>query len=94
MPFPDWLAVMVVVPAPTIVTVDPDTVATAVLLLEYETVRPLDAVAVRLNGALPKTLPDRLSLKVIVWAVSDPVVKVKRALALVTLPPGPVTTTE
>ena len=47
---------MVVVPAPTTVTVPPDvTVATAVLLLAYVKAPPLSLVgAVRLNAASPK----------------------------------------
>ena len=47
------------------VTVLPDTVATAVLLLEKLTVKPDDAVADSVNGASPKVLEGRL-LKVMV----------------------------
>jgi hypothetical protein len=50
---PPWLAVMVVFPTPTIVTVLPETVATLELELVYETVRPEVAVAPRANGAVP-----------------------------------------
>ena len=52
------VAVMVVLPAPTMVTVPPDvTVATAVLLLSYVNAPPLSLVgAVKLNEASPKFL--------------------------------------
>jgi hypothetical protein len=50
---PPWLAVMVVFPTPTIVTVLPMTVATLVLELVYETVKPEVAVAFKANGAAP-----------------------------------------
>ena len=53
-----WVAVMVVLPAPTTVTVPPEvTVATAVLLLVYVKAPPLLLVgAVRSNAASPKFL--------------------------------------
>jgi hypothetical protein len=45
---------MLAVPAPTIVKVLPETVATAVLSLLYDTVRPELAVAVSVIGVPPK----------------------------------------
>ena len=57
-----WDAVMVVLPAPMMVTVPPEvTVATAVLLLVYVKAPPLLLVgAVRLNEASPKFLAGAL----------------------------------
>ncbi len=48
------------------VTVLPLTVATAGLLLVYDTAKPLLAVALRVNGASPKVLAARAP-KVMVW---------------------------
>jgi hypothetical protein len=45
--FPAWLAVMVVTPAATAITLVPLIVATFVLALEYDTANPELAVAVR-----------------------------------------------
>ena len=54
---PPWLAVMVVLPTPMMVTVLPLTVATEVTELLKLTGSPLLAVAVKLNGTLPTCLP-------------------------------------
>ena len=51
MAFPAWLAVIVVVPGPTTVRVEPATVAALVLELPYEIGNPEAVVAVRANGA-------------------------------------------
>jgi hypothetical protein len=50
---PAWLAVMVVLPAPTMVTVLPLTVATLALELVYETGKPELAVALKVRGVAP-----------------------------------------
>ncbi len=63
---PAWLAVIEAIPAPTMVTVLPETVATAVLLLEYVGASPEDEVADKVKGASPKTLLDKAA-KVMVW---------------------------
>ncbi|NDA10715.1 MAG: hypothetical protein EBZ07_07725, partial [Verrucomicrobia bacterium] len=63
---PAWLAVIVVVPLPTIVTVLPATVATPVLELVYETVSPELEVAESANGASPTSLLGKAP-NVIVW---------------------------
>ena len=63
---PAWLAVIVVVPTPTIVTVLPLTVATAVFALAYVTLRPDDAVAPSVNAAAPYVFATRVA-KVMVW---------------------------
>jgi hypothetical protein len=62
-----WVAVMVVLPAPTMVTVPPEvTVATAVLLLVYVKAPPLLLVgAVRLNEASPKFLAGAVSVPMV-----------------------------
>src|SRR6516225_6032128 len=49
---PSWLATMFVVPAATMVTTLPETVATAGLVLAYATGRPEEAVAPIVSGAL------------------------------------------
>ena len=69
--FPAWLAVIVVLPAPTMVTLLPLTVATAGLPDVYDTVNPELAVAPRENAASPKVFAASAA-KVIVWAVSVP----------------------
>ena len=51
--FPGWLAVMEQVPAPTMVTVEPDTVQTAEVVDAKLTGRLEDAVAVSVIGAAP-----------------------------------------
>ena len=53
---PAWLAVIEAIPAPTMVTVLPETVATAVLLLVYVGASPDDEVADNVKGASPKVL--------------------------------------
>jgi hypothetical protein len=52
---PAWLAVTKQEPAPTIVTVVPDTVQTPVVVDENVTVRPDEAVAPIVKGTAPKT---------------------------------------
>lgn len=47
---------MVDVPVPRMLTVFPEMVAAAVLLLVYEMGKPDEVVAVKLNGALPNVL--------------------------------------
>lgn len=63
---PAWEAVMVVVPAPTIVTVLPEIEATLVFELEYVTDKPEEAVPLKVNDASPKVLDGR-ALKLMVW---------------------------
>ncbi len=57
---------MLAVPAPTMVTVLPETVATAVLLLVYVGASPEDEVADKVKGASPKVLLDK-GVNVMVW---------------------------
>ena len=58
MAFPDWPAVTVQMPPPTIVTTVPDTVHTAGVVEAKPTVSPEVAVAVSVKGAIPNvTLP-------------------------------------
>jgi hypothetical protein len=53
---PAWLAVIEQAPTATMVTVEPDTVQTAVVVDVKETARPEDAVAVIPNGAVPNAI--------------------------------------
>ena len=53
MELPGWLAVIEQVPAVTIVTVEPDTVQTALVFDAKVTGSPELAVAVSVNGATP-----------------------------------------
>ncbi len=72
---PPWLARIVQSPAPTIVTVVAATVQTPVVSEPNETGRPEVAVALTVNGALPKVFPPRAA-KVIVWSAL-PIAKVR-----------------
>ncbi len=63
---PAWLAVMVVFPAPTMVTVVPLTVATAGLELAKATGRPEVAVALMAKGPSPICLVGS-GAKVMLW---------------------------
>src|SRR6202000_643934 len=67
LPLPACEAVMLAVPAPTIVKVLPETVATAVLSLLYDTGKPDEAVAVSVIGESPKVAGAK-ALNVIVCA--------------------------
>ena len=59
MALPVWLAAIVHVPPPTIVTVEPDTVQTDVVAeLNADTASPTELVAETVNGAAPNVLPD------------------------------------
>ena len=58
MVFPAWLAVIEQVPAVTIVTIEPDTVQTGVVVEAKLTVSPEEAVAVSAKGAAPKVTPE------------------------------------
>ena len=53
MELPAWVAWMVHVPAAASVTVDPETVQTPVVVEAKLTMRPEDAVALTVNGAVP-----------------------------------------
>ncbi len=86
LPAAAWVAVIVVFPAVTIVTVLPDIVATDVLLLVYVKLPELlDVGAVIVNGAFPTTLEGMLK-PVIVGAIGTLTVKTAVALPTVKLP--------
>jgi hypothetical protein len=69
---PAWFASTVHVPAPTIVTVEPDTVQTLVVAVLNVTASPEVALAETVNGASPKFLPPSAP-KLIVWFAFDTV---------------------
>jgi phage tail protein X len=64
--FPACVAWMVHVPAPTSVTVAPDTVQTDVVVEAKLTANPELALALTVNGEAPNTWPNKLP-NVIVW---------------------------
>jgi hypothetical protein len=66
LPLPSCVAWIVHVPAPTSVTVTPDTVHTAEVVEAKLTANPELAVALTANGAVPNTWPDKPP-KLIVW---------------------------
>jgi hypothetical protein len=85
LPAAAWVAVIVVVPAVTIVTVLPDIVATSVLLLVYVKLPELlDVGAVILNGASPTVLEG--TLKPVIVGTAKLTVKTAVALPAVKLP--------
>ena len=75
---PAWLAVMVTVPGPTMVTVDPLTVATSVSELAKLTVRPELAEADRLTDET-EVLQSGIGAKVMFWERFWVIVRLKVA---------------
>ena len=88
-PSPDCDAVMVHVPVLMTVTVDPLSVQTPVVVVEYETARPDDAVADNENGATPYSRSAR-DAKVIVWEPLAMVTVASDDVTDDTAPPVPV----